>query len=128
MGKYTSEGFEYDDGTLVSKPEDGEIRVTDLDGNTMNVYRIGEPEFDEWNAKFLAERGGLTIWKLIRKLQQCRNKDAIACLSVDGLTYSAIVDVTDTTHAPKSDGDIGHALLSLDPESEVALALERMEA
>jgi len=127
MGKFTDEGFEFDDGTLVSPPKDSEIRVTDLDGNTMDVYREGQPEYAEWNVRFLAERSGLlTIRKLIRRLQLCRNLDAIACLSVDGLTYSAIVDVTDMTHAPKSDGDMGNALLTLDPESEVSMALNQL--
>jgi len=125
MGKYTKEGFEYDDGTLVSKPEDGEIRVMDLDGNTMDVYREGDMEYHEWLAKFKLT-GGLTIEELIAKLQLCKNKKAVACLCVDSLSYSAINGVLDATRDDAD--DIGNALLTLDPESEVAMALEQLEA
>lgn len=126
MGKFTSEGFEYDDGKLVQWPDDNEIRVVDLDGNTVAVYREDDMEYHEWVAKFQAMRG-LTVEQLIEQLKQCKNQKAVACLCVDGMSYSAISAVVDRTTAGEQGDDIGNALLTLDPESEVATTLKQLE-
>ncbi len=68
----------------------------------------------------------LTAREAIEQLSKVKNLDAVLCLCVDGLTYSPIESLIDRTCQPEADGNIGNALLTLDPQSEVAIALNRL--
>lgn len=104
----------------------GRLHYEDSAGHNARSMDSMDMARAEWDAKFHAS-SGLTVEELIEKLQQCKNKKAVASLCVDGLSYSAINAVIDGTCEEESDGNIGNALLTLDPQSEVALALEQLE-
>ncbi len=48
MAKRTSEGFELDNGDLIYEPDvSGDIQVRDVEGDSLGLYRVDEPEWGD---------------------------------------------------------------------------------